>query len=106
VQVRPKGTQLGDVIDSKKMLALPLTAAATSIFSDCRPALLPHCGDHPAGSSVAGGLKNSAISRSMASANGERLLVNGGDVSEGRNMGAGLVPNLDSIGISADHQQF
>ena len=34
--------------------------------------------------------------------NGQRetanaFLVNGGDVSEGRNLGAGLVPNLDSI---------
>ena len=34
--------------------------------------------------------------------NGQRetanaFLVNGGDVSEGRNLGAGLVPNLDSV---------
>src|SRR5260370_16302755 len=37
------------------------------------------------------------------SVNGQRetanaFLVNGGDVSEGRNLGAGLVPNLDSVG--------
>src|SRR6201999_2884716 len=36
------------------------------------------------------------------SVNGQRetanaFLVNGGDVSEGRNMGAGLIPNLDSV---------
>ena len=36
------------------------------------------------------------------SVNGQRetanaFLVNGGDVSEGRNLGAGLVPNLDSV---------
>src|SRR5215471_16682936 len=46
VQVEAESTQLGDVIDSKKMLS---------------------------------------------------LLLNGGDVSEGRNLGAGLIPNLDSI---------
>jgi len=44
------------------------------------------------------------------SVNGQRetanaFLVNGGDVSEGRNLGAGLVPNLDFRGgIPADHQ--
>src|SRR5205814_1923751 len=36
------------------------------------------------------------------SVNGQRetsnaFLVNGGDVSEGRNLGAGLIPNLDSV---------
>jgi hypothetical protein len=47
---------------------------------------------------VAGGLTNAG----NISVNGQRetanaFLVNGGDVSEGRNLGAGLVPNLDSI---------
>jgi hypothetical protein len=51
--------------------------------------------------------------------NGQRetanaFLVNGGDVSEGRNLGAGLVPNLDSIeefrlitnSFDAEHGKF
>jgi len=47
---------------------------------------------------VAGGLTNAG----NISVNGQRetanaFLVNGSDVSEGRNLGAGLVPNLDSI---------
>jgi len=44
--------------------------------------------------------------------NGQRetanaFLVNGGDVSEGRNLGAGLIPNLDSIEeFRLNHKQF
>ena len=42
------------------------------------------------------------LSSGNLSVNGQRetanaFLVNGGDVSEGRNLGAGLIPNLDSI---------
>jgi len=40
-------------------------------------------------------------SRSMASADPQtRFLVNGGDVSEGVNFGATVIPNLDSVGSS------
>src|SRR5207247_4211836 len=49
--------------------------------------------------SVSGGYSPNAGNLSV---NGQRetanaFLVNGGDVSEGRNLGAGLVPNLDSV---------
>src|SRR5437763_11265606 len=42
------------------------------------------------------------LSSGNVSVNGQRetanaFLVNGGDVSEGRNLGAGLIPNLDSV---------
>src|SRR6185312_2890391 len=52
-------------------------------------------GDRP----VSGGYDNNTGNISV---NGQRetanaFLVNGGDVSEGRNLGAGLVPNLDSV---------
>src|SRR5206468_7097321 len=48
---------------------------------------------------VSGGYDHST---GNVSVNGQRetanaFLVNGGDVSEGRNLGAGMVPNLDSI---------
>jgi len=49
---------------------------------------------------VSGGSGGSSVGN--ISVNGQRetanaFLVNGGDVSEGRNLGAGLVPNLDSV---------
>src|SRR5215467_14526497 len=99
VQVQTENTQLGDVIDSKKMLALPLNGRSYIDLLGLQAGVAPATAetiqqDRP----VAGGLTNSG----NISVNGQRetanaFLVNGGDVSEGRNLGAGLVPNLDSI---------
>src|SRR5262245_1742705 len=99
VQVQTENTQLGDVIDSKKMLALPLNGRSYLDLLGLQAGVAPATAetimqDRP----VAGGLANSG----NISVNGQRetanaFLVNGGDVSEGRNLGAGLVPNLDSI---------
>jgi hypothetical protein len=99
VQVQTESTQLGDVIDSKKMLALPLNGRSYIDLLGLQAGVAPTSAetiqqDRP----VAGGLQNSG----NISVNGQRetanaFLVNGGDVSEGRNLGAGLVPNLDSI---------
>ena len=99
VQVQTENTQLGDVIDSKKMLALPLNGRSYLDLLGLQAGVAPATAetiqqDRP----VAGGLQNSG----NISVNGQRetanaFLVNGGDVSEGRNLGAGLVPNLDSI---------
>src|SRR5207244_4983418 len=49
-----------------------------------------------------GGCTGCSTSTGNLSVNGQRetanaFLVNGGDVSEGRNLGAGLVPNIDSV---------
>src|SRR5215813_954189 len=99
VHVETENTQLGDVIDSKKMLALPLNGRSYLDLLGLQAGVTPATAetiqqDRP----VAGGLTNSG----NISVNGQRetanaFLVNGGDVSEGRNLGAGLVPNLDSI---------
>ena len=99
VQVQTESTQLGDVIDSKKMLALPLNGRSYIDLLGLQAGVAPTTAatiqqDRP----VAGGLTNAG----NVSVNGQRetanaFLVNGGDVSEGRNLGAGLVPNLDSI---------
>ena len=99
VQVQTESTQLGDVIDSKKMLALPLNGRSFIDLLGLQAGVAPGTAqtiqqDRP----VSGYLANSG----NISVNGQRetanaFLVNGGDVSEGRNLGAGLVPNLDSI---------
>src|SRR5260370_50307 len=46
---------------------------------------------------VSGGLSAGNISVNGQRETANAFLVNGGDVSEGRNLGAGMVPNLDSI---------
>ena len=100
VQVETSNTQLGDVIESKKMLALPLNGRSYLDLLGLQAGVVPvTSGSIQQDRPVSGGYSNSVGNLSV---NGQRetanaFLVNGGDVSEGRNMGAGLVPNLDSI---------
>src|SRR5581483_5508014 len=99
VQVETSNTQLGDVIESKKMLALPLNGRSYIDLLGLQAGVAPDTTssiqqDRP----VSGYLNNVG----NVSVNGQRetanaFLVNGGDVSEGRNLGTGLVPNLDSV---------
>jgi hypothetical protein len=98
VQVQTESTQLGDVIDSKKMLALPLNGRSFVDLLGLQAGVAPATAetiqqDRP----VSGGLNPGNISVNGQRETANAFLVNGGDVSEGRNLGAGLVPNLDSI---------
>jgi hypothetical protein len=102
VQVESESTQLGDVIESKKMLALPLNGRSyidlLGLQAGVAPATssTPNSGiqqDRPVSGNLGAG--NISVNGQRETANA--FLVNGGDVSEGRNLGAGLVPNLDSI---------
>jgi len=98
VQVQTESTQLGDVIDSKKMLALPLNGRSYIDLLGLQAGVAPATAGTIGGDRPVSGI----LSAGNISVNGQRetanaFLVNGGDVSEGRNMGAGLVPNLDSV---------
>jgi hypothetical protein len=98
VQVQTESTQLGDVIESKKMLALPLNGRSYIDLLGLQAGVAPSTastigGDRP----VSGNLNAGNISVNGQRETANAFLVNGGDVSEGRNLGAGLVPNLDSI---------
>jgi hypothetical protein len=98
VQVQTESTQLGDVIDSKKMLALPLNGRSFIDLLGLQAGVAPATAatiqqDRP----VSGILNSGNISVNGQRETANAYLVNGGDVSEGRNLGAGLVPNLDSI---------
>src|SRR5450755_2273663 len=98
VQVQTENTQLGDVIDSKKMLALPLNGRSFVDLLGLQAGVAPGTAssiqqDRPVSVTLNPG--NISVNGQRETANA--YLVNGGDVSEGRNLGAGLVPNLDSI---------
>jgi hypothetical protein len=98
VQVQTESTQLGDVIDSKKMLALPLNGRSYIDLLGLQAGVAPTTastigGDRPVSGNLAAG--NISVNGQRETANA--FLVNGGDVSEGRNLGAGLIPNLDSV---------
>jgi hypothetical protein len=98
VQVQTENTQLGDVIDSKKMLALPLNGRSFVDLLGLQAGVAPGTAETIQQDRPVSGILNPG----NISVNGQRetanaYLVNGGDVSEGRNLGAGMVPNLDSI---------
>jgi Carboxypeptidase regulatory-like domain/TonB dependent receptor-like, beta-barrel len=99
VQVETESTQLGDVIEAKKMLALPLNGRSYLDLLGLQAGVVPvTSGSIQQDRPVSGYISNPG----NVSVNGQRetanaFLVNGGDVSEGRNLGAGLIPNLDSI---------
>src|SRR4029077_7414953 len=98
VQVETASTQLGDVIESKKILALPLNGRSYIDLLGLQAGVAPESsgtigGDRP----VSGMLSAGNVSVNGQRETGNAFLVNGGDVSEGRNLGAGLIPNLDSI---------
>ncbi|HET9321884.1 MAG TPA: TonB-dependent receptor [Bryobacteraceae bacterium] len=100
IQVETSTTQLGDVIESKKILALPLNGRSYLDLLGLQAGVVPTTANSiQQDRSVSGGYSSNV---GNVSVNGQRetsnaFLVNGGDVSEGRNLGAGLVPNLDSV---------
>jgi hypothetical protein len=101
--VETENTQLGNVVDSKQMLSLPLNGRSYLDLLSLQAGVAPDTAGTLLGSNssdrpVSGYITNAG----NVSVNGQRetsnaFLVNGGDVSEGRNLGAGLVPNLDSV---------
>jgi hypothetical protein len=99
VHVETDSTQLGDVIDTKKILSLPLNGRSFLDLLGLQAGVVPiTSGIIPSDRPVSGFLSNPgnvSVSGQRESANA--FLVNGGDVSEGKNGGAGLIPNLDSV---------
>jgi len=99
LQVETESTQMGDVIESNKMLSLPLNGRSYLDLLGLQAGVVPvTSGSMQQDRPVSGYIS----SPGNVSVNGQRetanaFLVNGGDVSEGRNLGAGLIPNLDSV---------
>src|SRR5580693_6831866 len=98
VQVETESTQLGDVIETKKLLSLPLNGRSYIDLLGLQAGVIPVTSgaiqqDRPVSGDLSAG--NVSVNGQRETANA--FLVNGSDVSEGRNMGAGLIPNLDSI---------
>ena len=102
VQVETESTQMGEVINSKTMTAVPLNGRAYTDLLALQPGVSPYtAGDSGtpgiSDRSVDGGLNsgNQSVNGQRESANG--FMVNGSNVEEGKNNGASIIPNLDSI---------
>ncbi|HXJ44493.1 MAG TPA: carboxypeptidase regulatory-like domain-containing protein, partial [Bryobacteraceae bacterium] len=99
VQVESESTQLGGTLESAQISAMPLNGRSYLDLLPLQPGVAPvTSGTIPNDRPVSGMISNPgnvSVNGQPESAN--QFLVNGGDVNEGKNMGAGLIPNLDSI---------
>ncbi len=115
VQVETESTQLGQVIGTKQILSLPLNGRSFIDLLGLQAGVAPTTSESIQQDRPVSGI----LSPGNVSVNGQRetanaFPVNGGDVSEGRNLGAGLIPNLDSIqefrlitnGFDAEYGKF
>jgi hypothetical protein len=98
VQVESTNSQLGDVVEDKKMVALPLNGRSYIDLLTLQAGVAPATSgtisqDRP----VSGGLNAGNISVNGGREAANAFLVNGGDVTEGRNMGTAIIPTLDSV---------
>jgi Carboxypeptidase regulatory-like domain/TonB dependent receptor len=97
-QVDTSSTQLGDVIEDKKMTSLPLNGRSYIDLLGLQAGVVPISSEGAVADRKVSGNGDSG----QVSVNGQResansFLVNGGDVEESVDNGASIVPTLDSI---------
>lgn len=99
VQVESTNTQLGDVIEDKKMTSLPLNGRSYIDLLGLQAGVVPvQAAALPGPShSVSGNGFNGALSVNGSREQANAFTVNGGDVEESTLNGASIVPSLDSI---------
>ena len=105
VHVETESTQNGEVISGTKMTTVPLNGRAYTDLLSLQPGVIPAAFSKPIQKQF-GGLTDRNVSGDLnpgnQSVNGQRqaangFIVNGSNVEEGKNNGAGIIPNLDSI---------
>ena len=105
VQVETQSTQMGEVIGTQKIEAVPLNGRSFIDLLSLQPGVVPGAYAMQAAGlndrSVSGGLAagNQSINGGREASNG--FMINGANVNEGKNNGTAAIPNLDSIRNSA-----
>ncbi|MGA6986464.1 MAG: carboxypeptidase regulatory-like domain-containing protein [Terriglobales bacterium] len=105
VHVETQSTQMGEVITGAKMLAVPLNGRSYTDLLALQPGVSPYtAGDtqtpgisdrSPDGGQNGEYAGNQSVNGQRETSNG--FMVNGSNVEEGKNNGAAIIPNLDSI---------
>src|SRR3984885_8440928 len=105
VHVETQSTQMGEVINSQKMTAVPLNGRDFTNLLSLQPGVVPfqyanalqdsNLSDRTVSGSSALNGGNQSINGQRETSNG--FMVNGANVEEGKNNGAAIIPNLDSI---------
>jgi Carboxypeptidase regulatory-like domain/TonB dependent receptor len=101
VNVETQSTQMGEVISANRMTSVPLDGRSYTDLLALQPGVVPSqygsqapdTTDHSPSGSLNPGTQS--INGAREQANG--FMVNGANVEEGEDNGAGIIPNLDSI---------
>jgi hypothetical protein len=98
-QIDTQSTQVGQVIESTQLTAVPLVTRSFIDLLALQPSVSPYVATSEGGQGtiVSGNLSagNISINGSREASNG--YMVNGVDVDDGRENGAAIIPNLDSL---------
>ena len=105
VHVETQSTQMGEVINSQKMTAVPLNGRDFTNLLSLQPGVVPfqyanalqdaNLSDRTVSGSTGLNSGNQSINGQRETSNG--FMVNGANVEEGKNNGTTVIPNLDSI---------
>lgn len=95
--VETENTQLGEVIGSTKMTTIPLNGRSYTDLFALQPGVVPISSGQYSATSPSGSLNPGSLSVSGGREDANGFMVNGGNVEEGTNNGAAVIPNLDSI---------
>jgi len=103
IQTETQSTQMGEVIDSQKMTAVPLNGRDFTNLMNLQPGVVPSqyaaqsagLNDRTVSGSNDLNAGNQSINGQREAANG--FMINGANVNEGKNNGTAVIPNLDSI---------
>jgi hypothetical protein len=97
-QVDTSSTQLGDVIEDKKVTSLPLNGRSYIDLLGLQAGVIPVSSDASQHDRfVSGNGKSGQVSVNGQRETSNSFMVNGGDVEESVQNGASIVPTLDSI---------
>jgi len=91
VQVESTNTQIGQVVEEKALLALPLNGRSYIDLLGLQPGVAPVSSGTVSNRPVSGQLNAGNVSVNGQRESANAFLVNGGDVSEGRNMGTSII---------------
>jgi len=98
IQTETTSSQLGEVIEEKKLLTLPLNGRSYIDLLGLQAGVIPVTASSiQQDRAVSGGLSAGNLSVNGQRETANAFLVNGGDVSENRNLGSSVIPNLDAV---------
>jgi Carboxypeptidase regulatory-like domain len=102
VHVETESTQMGEVISGKTMTSVPLNGRAYTDLLALQPGVSPYTATDTQTPGISDRSPDGGLNSGNQSVNGQRetangFMVNGSNVEEGKNNGAAIIPNLDSI---------